>query len=170
MKKLDHNSQIQFCALAAERLNLIFGKFSKKYKFPESEYKNLIDFCFEASLGQADNVMAGKLLESFETLIPDTEDYSDVLVDQAQCAFICTYYCLSHINNPNQEIADYALQKLSEAIDIFSYESGDSEAVALEEKKWNEELLEYFRIHAPLSAGDLSALRNLNQNHLIPVV
>ncbi|MGE8452131.1 MAG: hypothetical protein ACN6OP_16205 [Pseudomonadales bacterium] len=170
MKKLDHNSKIQFCALAAERLNLIFGKFSKKYKSPESDYKKLIEFCFEASLGQADKVMAGRLLETFEALIPDTEDYSDVLVDQAQCAFICTYYCLSHIKNPEQKIADYALQKVSEAIDILGYESGDSEAVALEEKKWNEELLEYFRKHAPLSAGDLSALRNLNQSHLIPVV
>ncbi|MBS7560302.1 MULTISPECIES: hypothetical protein [Pseudomonas] len=67
-------------------------------------------------------------------------------------------------------MADYALQKVSEAIDILGYEGGDSEAIALEEKKWNEELLEYFRKHAPLSAGDLSALRNLNQNHLIPVL
>ncbi|WP_146036429.1 MULTISPECIES: hypothetical protein [Pseudomonas] len=125
---------------------------------------------FETSLGQADKVMVGRLLETFDTLIPDTEDYSNVLVDQVQHTFICTYYCLSHIKNPEQKIAEHALQKVSEAIDILGYESGDSEAVALEKKKWNEELLEYSRKHTPLSAGNLSALRNLNQSHLIPVV
>lgn len=169
MKHLTKKARIQFGALAVERLSEIVYKFSGKYLVYMPTYAAALEFCFDASLNKAPKAQIERWLETVETMIPDTEDYSDVLADQAQCAFIAVYYCLCHILDAEEKSLNHCIQKVNEAMDIYGYECGSVDTTG-SELSWQKELTIYFQSTEIATTLDLNAIRSINRQHMIPAV
>ena len=133
------------------------------------EYQSIIERAFDLILSpKVSNV--DELKRVLENFIPDTEDYNDVLADQAQCAAIAMMYALEYLATKDIEMAFYVLQKLSEAIEIYESETGSQAEITEGENKWQVELIAKLGSIQDLSMVQVYELRQQNQQHILPVV
>ncbi|MDT8927046.1 hypothetical protein RBE51_30080 [Pseudomonas taiwanensis] len=93
--------------------------------------------------------------------IPDTEDYSDELVDQARCAVICTSYCVEYLENSSHESVRYAIAKVAEAIDILDEDVDRKTALEVD---WCDQLLD---VLIERDLGDVQKIKDIRQKNLL---
>lgn len=158
-----------FCLLAAERLQPVYLKFATAFALDEQALPALHQQLFECLANPCAATLV-ILSAQVQGLIPDTEEFSDVLADQAQCAAICTSYCVDFLATGDKAQAAYALQKVEEALDIYGYEGGALADALAHEQAWQQHLLQRFEQRQGLSAHDLPALRKANAEHPLPQV
>lgn len=158
-----------FCLLAVERLMSIYESFSMRFGISFEEYKSVLSRMYEIlTSGNASQIK--ELSITLDEMIPDTDDYDEVIADQAQCAAICMMYSLTYLGNNDISMVEYALQKLSEAIDIYGYETSDSSHIAAREEAWQNHLLDEFESNPTPSNDDIERLRKQNFEYSIPSV
>ncbi len=159
-----------FCLLASERLFRIYEKFSKKFNLPSQKLKDTIDesyyILFKKKYKEVDFLKV-----NLAALIPDSEAYSDVLADQAQCSVISVVYTLEYISEHNFLMVRYVFQKIEEAIDIIGHERGENiKKILIKEEKWQLELLKKLTDLSILDMKSVASLREININYSIPCV
>ncbi len=157
------------CLLAAERLLPIYSSFAEAFELSATNYQEIINKAFELTLDFNEEQL-NKLISDLNVLIPDSDVYSDVLADQAQCASICLMYCLQYLSSHDFSRIDYVLQKIDEALDIYGYQGGDIKTAKNSEDLWINSL---FGVVEPIKEPTqdlLNALRRQNKQHSIPVV
>lgn len=157
-----------FCLLNIERMKPIFDAFEEKYEIQPC-LGDFIDQAYLRLLGNS-QINLENLKAELEKLIPDSESYSDVLVDQAQCVAIGTYYALEYLENFDPESFKYSLQKLDEVLDIYGFEDGDFKAAELKERKWRGFLSKALSEKTSFDKETIDSLRQENQIHSLPVV
>ncbi len=99
-EKLAANSPVIisiFCLLAVDRMKSIFDEFSKKYGKEINRFDRILKSAYDMVFN-FDSDILGFLKAELGKLIPDTEDYRDVLADQAQCVPICLMYTLEYFS------------------------------------------------------------------------
>ncbi|MFJ3449410.1 hypothetical protein ACIPM0_14500 [Pseudomonas sichuanensis] len=155
-----------FCLLGAERVAGIYSGYCKKYERGVDVNASVLEGLFQR------NILLGKhelrlMYQEIYGGIPDSEDYSDGLVDQAQCAVICTSYCIQYLENGSHDSVRYALGKVPEAIDILDEDvDRDTEL----EVAWCNELLDVL-IGTDLSdAEKVNEIRKKNLQHAVPAL
>lgn len=158
-----------FCLLAAERLLGIYEAFAKRYSVSFEDFRSVVKGAYEVVFDLNKNTLDG-LKAELRKLIPDTDDYSDVLADQAQCAAICLMYALEYISNNDSLMVGYVLQKIDESIDIIGYEGGNEGDISHSEEAWRCELLKKLGETSELDMQRIDSLRKLNLGHAIPYV
>ncbi|AZC24887.1 hypothetical protein C4K39_3214 [Pseudomonas sessilinigenes] len=155
-----------FCLLAAERLVPVYRAFSEKYRSGTDVNAEVLDLLFQ-QVGHWHDLPLQALHQQLYLMVPDTEDYSDELADQAQCAVIGTCYCIEYLLWGEADKARWAIGKVLEAIDVLDE---PVEREAPREFAWCATLLEL------LEQGDLgdldfiAQLRRDNQEHCVQVV
>lgn len=159
----------QFCLLAAERLLPIYEKFAEKFGLPSAELLAIHNSLFDLVIS-GEKIDVNLLSQRIDKLIPDTEDYSDALADQAQCSAICTSYCIDYLRSHDPEMANYAMEKVLESIDIYGYEGGETEEVVRQELDWQQKIVAIINKKESLSAEEIGQLRLSNRMHAIPSV
>jgi hypothetical protein len=157
-----------FCLLAAERLQPIYQRFTEAFAMPQEPLPVLLEQLFQ-HLCAGTPVTQAVFSARAEALIPDTEDFSDVRADQAQCAAICTAYCVDFLATCDRNWASHALDKVLEALDIYGYEGGPADAALARELAWQLQLLQHLE-HHPLSPSLLADLRAENARYVLPSV
>lgn len=157
-----------FCLMAAERLQPIYQRFAGAFALPQEPLPALLEQLFQ-HLAAGRPVTQAAFSARAEALIPDTEDFSDVRADQAQCAAICTAYCVDFLATGDRNWAGHALDKVLEALDIYGYEGGPADAALAGELAWQLALLQRLE-HPPLSPRLLADLRAENARYVLPSV
>jgi len=167
-KKFKENTEALalFCLLSVDRMLPIFNAFEEKYSI-EPTLNSLIEILYASLHGPTVNLK--DVREKLDALIPDTEDYSDVLVDQAQCAAIGIYYAVEYLERFEVQSLEHALQKVDESIDIYGFEGGNELDAERNEKNWQENLAEILIDKTILDEVTIKKLRTENQKHTIPV-
>lgn len=158
-----------FCLLAVERLLPVYEAFSKFTDTSFEQYKTILSKLYEI-LFSGDTSETEELSNQLDELIPDSDDYEEVIADQAQCAAICMMYTLMYLSDRDFSMAKYALQKLDEAVEIYGYEMGDGQGVAEREEAWQNELLDKFGSSTVPTKALVEQLREQNIGHAIPGV
>ncbi len=158
-----------FCLLAVERLLGIYEAFSERFSMPIREFKDVLEKAYVLVFSSNKDELIN-LTHRAEGFIPDSDDYSDVVADQAQCTAICMSYALDYILENDSSLLEYVFQKVGEAIDILGYEGGDDEGALNREEKWQAELLEKLTRLSELNRESIRELENQNKNYSIPHV
>lgn len=158
-----------FCLLASERLAEVYKKFSDKNLKDFNKFNEILQRAFYVTLDdKKGEINALKL--ALNKLIPDTEEYVDVLADQAQCSVISLAYALEYISEKDLSMASYVLQKVEESIDILSFEGKEVNKIITREVSWQNELLEKLTVLPELDLQSIQKLKEINRNYFIPSV
>lgn len=158
-----------FCLLAAERLLSIYEAFAKRYSLSFEGFRTVVNGAYELVFDLNKYKLEG-LKNELKKFIPDTDDFSDVLADQAQCAAICLMYVLEYMSDNDSLMVGYVFQKLDESIDIVGYEGGNERDISHSEEVWKYELLKKLGEASEIDMWHIESLRKLNFEHAIPHV
>ena len=156
-----------FCLLAVERSSFIYKVFAEKFSGSSENFYTILDQAFELVFSRNKSQLDG-LKKELEALIPDTEVYSDVLADQAQCSTICLMYSLEYIASKDVSMAFFALQKIAESIEIYEYENDKKKVI--QEEEWQKELLIKINHLPEVLKQELETIRKLNREYMLSVV
>lgn len=158
LERLPQNAIFLFCLLGAERISSAYTSFARKY--------GLKDVNSMVISGLYDVVEYGRVLDLAKTYqdiydgIPDTEDYSDEVADQAQCSVICTSYCISYLSSGDFENVRSSIRKVEDAIDVADI---DVERRIDVDVLWNNKLIGILR---DANLHDPSFLAKIRQENL----
>lgn len=166
--KMPKKNSTFFCLLCAERLINIFDKFSRKFDITGDHFY-LLEELFN-SVTNKDIVNYREILQQVENTTPDSEEYSDVLADQAQCYSLCVLYAVEFIRNNDFEAIEYCKEKVEEAIEILGYEGLETRKMLQDEKEWVKHLNNKLSTHTTLTFELISELREKNRLKIIPAV
>ncbi|WP_409269997.1 hypothetical protein [Pseudomonas sp. KCJK9044] len=149
-----------FCLLGAERVAGIYAEYCKKYALSVDFNSSALAELFQRYV-LLDKHELKLLYQEVYSGIPDTEDYSDELVDQAQCAVICTSYCVEYLENSSHESVRYAIAKVAEAIDILDEDVDRKTALEVD---WCDQLLD---VLIEMDLGDVQKIKDIRQKNLL---
>lgn len=156
---LNFKETTKFCLLAAARIAHTHNTFTKNISKQTSDLQGLIDTLFNSTASPQLDI--NTTLEAIKQLIPDTEDYCSSLASQAQCAAICTYYSAEYILKQDIKLAEYAIDKVLESIDIYGKHIDD---LTKSELAWQNELAKIIKTRSLT----LEEIRAINRHHSIP--
>ncbi|ERO64271.1 hypothetical protein P308_24895 [Pseudomonas piscis] len=155
-----------FCLLAAERLVPVYRAFSEKYRSGTDVNAEVLELLFQ-QVGRWHGLPLQALHQRLHEAIPDTQDFSDELADQAQCAVIGTCYCIEYLLAGEPDKARWAVGKVLEAIDVLDE---PLEQEIAHELAWCSSLLELLECRELDDPRSIARLRWDNQQHCVPVV
>jgi uncharacterized protein YjaG (DUF416 family) len=169
LEKLSKTLVSVFCLLGAERLFGIYKAFANKFSVSHTTYLGIIENAYEL-IFKPDEKQLKALREKLEKFIPDSEEYVDVLADQAQCSGLCLMYALAYLESGDVSMALYSVQKISEAIDIYGYERGGKLELLKKEADCQIETITFLEDHNQNLEKGLKKYRNINTKSIIPEV
>jgi hypothetical protein len=170
---LEKNILAVFCLLCAERMKGIFKAFCNKYSIKYQFYEKAIESGY-LQVFNPNNDPIKQIKFELKGIIPDTEDYSDILADQAQCACICLIYAFEYSETGDASYAAYCVQKIFEAIEIYIYETtGEDKTVEnndliMKEFKWQEDVIKKLEDHIKELSTYINQIRLNNKKYSIP--
>jgi hypothetical protein len=167
LEKLNKTLVSVFCLLCAERLFGIYKVFANKFSFSHLAYLEIIEKAYEL-IFKPDEKQLRALRDKLEKFIPDSEEYPDVVANQAQCSGLCLMYALDYLESGDVSIAWASFEKIEEVIDLYAYMRGGDFGLFEKEVDYQIETITFLEKHNLEEV--LKEYRKRNTKSLIPIV
>lgn len=180
---LNDEKKITFSLLICERLLPNYVYFSKKYSYGNpSELNNIISILYKNLLEKIEDPNIDNYIDTVEEIIPDTEDYSTILVSfalDACTSILSTLYFLKDKEIENiVDVSTYA----TDTVDMFIQERDDLDVsnpnleLLIEEDlfmqneiKRQSNVIDYLNSIESVTEKDLDAMRQIVKDDIINV-
>jgi uncharacterized protein YjaG (DUF416 family) len=178
---LDHNKQVFFGLLCAERLRACCWAFGQKESWDLSIYYVGCDLVFNqlAHNTTIDKMQREKTIEKLEATIPQSDDFGDALSVQAQSGLLALLYTLEGLEIENSEGIIESAGAVVEGLDNYDYfitkiltnnpETHNEFPLLDREIQWQFEILRILNQTTQLETKEFIHLRVLNRNYSVPI-
>lgn len=155
--------------LAVERTKDIYLSFLQENSEVKFNFESRVDMSFKCLIDH-DRYEPAILLDEIKQNIHDSEDYSDVNSDIAQCSLLCFYYAINFLLTKKEQDFKYVHQKIAEIVDILEQEDASYKSFAAKEFDWQVRLIQKLSEMDNFSEEAIFSIREENNYHRLPIV
>lgn len=168
LKQLSIENKCLFVLLCAERLVKCYQHFVYAFEDPLFDFEKVIKQSFSAFY-KKDKKIIEKLLNEVKIIIHDTDEYDDVLADQALHAVLALYYAIEFNFSNDLTSIDYCLENAEEALAVYEYENANDKYTKVE-IKWREDLFQLLLNNGDFDELAIEKIRLKNRNYMAPIL